>query len=94
MLTIEDIKKIAKLANLELTSEEESKFAPQLSAIITYVEKLKEVDTSKVVLGENKSFDANRFKDDNAGDHLTTMQALLNAKNKDAKYFLVDKKID
>ena len=94
MLTIEDIKTIAKRANLFLTVEEESKFAGQLSSVIDYVEKLKEVDTSGVKLHESNDIVDNRFKDDSFGDHLTTDQALFNAKNKDSKYFLVDRKID
>jgi aspartyl-tRNA(Asn)/glutamyl-tRNA(Gln) amidotransferase subunit C len=94
MFTIDDIKKIAKLANLNLTVDEETKFAGQLSAVISYVEKLKEVDTSNVVLDSSKNSDNNRFKDDSVGDHLSTEQALFNAKNKDSKYFLVDRKLD
>lgn len=43
-----DVKKVAKLANLTLSSEEESKFEKQLSDILQYVEKLNEVDTKNV----------------------------------------------
>ena len=43
-----DVKHIAKLARLGLTKEEEKKFEKELSAILDFVEKLKEIDTSKV----------------------------------------------
>lgn len=43
-----DIKKVAKLAGLTLTKDEESKFEKQLSDILQYVEKLSEVDTKNV----------------------------------------------
>lgn len=43
-----DVKKVAKLANLNLSPEEESKFEKQLSDILTYFEKLKEIDTKNV----------------------------------------------
>lgn len=43
-----DVKKVAKLANLTLTSEEETKFEKQLSDILHYVEKLNEVNVEGV----------------------------------------------
>jgi len=39
---------VAKLANLSLKKEEENKLEKQLEEILSYVEKLKEVDTSTV----------------------------------------------
>ena len=47
-LSISEVERIAKLARIELTEEEKKKFAGQLSAILDYVDQLKEVDTSKV----------------------------------------------
>ena len=43
-----DIEKIAQLAHLKITSEELTIFAPQIAEILTYVEQLKELDTSNV----------------------------------------------
>lgn len=59
MISKEDVKRIAKLARLGLTEEEIGKFQKDLSSILDYVEKLKEVDianvdpTSQSVLAEN-----------------------------------------
>ncbi len=39
---------IAKLANLSISTDEEKKLEKQLEEILTYVEKLKEVDTSGI----------------------------------------------
>lgn len=47
-LTNQEITDIAKLARLELTQEETTKYAEQLSAIFDYVRMLEEVDTSAV----------------------------------------------
>ena len=47
-LTPDEIKKIAKLAKLELTDEEIQKFLPQLSSLLEMAEMLNEVDTSTV----------------------------------------------
>ena len=43
-----DIEKIALLAHLEITEAERRMFAPQIAEIVTYVEQLKEIDTSAV----------------------------------------------
>ncbi len=59
MITTEEVKHIAKLARLGLTEKEVEKYQKDLSAILGYVEKLKEVDiegvepTSHSVLLEN-----------------------------------------
>ncbi|MBI2593297.1 Asp-tRNA(Asn)/Glu-tRNA(Gln) amidotransferase subunit GatC [Candidatus Daviesbacteria bacterium] len=47
-LGIDQVKKVAKLANLILTSGEEEKFSQQLSKILGYIEELNSVDTSNV----------------------------------------------
>ena len=48
MLSKEEVKHIAKLARLGLSEKEITKFQKELSSILGYVEKLKEVDVSKV----------------------------------------------
>ncbi len=42
-----DVRHVAKLAKLKLADDEISRFSKQLSEIISYVEKLDKVDTSK-----------------------------------------------
>ena len=48
MISKEDVKRVAKLARIGITKKEEEKFAKDLSSILDYIEKLKEVDVSKV----------------------------------------------
>ncbi|MDQ3063934.1 MAG: Asp-tRNA(Asn)/Glu-tRNA(Gln) amidotransferase subunit GatC [Acidobacteriota bacterium] len=43
-----DIRKIAKLAHLEITEEEVALYTPQMANIVAYVEQLNELDTSNV----------------------------------------------
>jgi len=43
-----DIKKIAKLAHLEITDEEVALYTPQMANIVEYVEQLNELDTANV----------------------------------------------
>jgi len=48
MITEKEVKHIAKLARLGLTSSEIRKFQKELSSILDYIEKLKEVDISGI----------------------------------------------
>jgi len=48
MISEKDVKHIAKLARLGLVPTEIKKFQKELSSILNYFEKLKEVDVSKV----------------------------------------------
>ncbi len=43
-----DIRKIAKLAHLEITEAEVALYTPQMAEIVAYVEQLNELDTSNV----------------------------------------------
>jgi aspartyl-tRNA(Asn)/glutamyl-tRNA(Gln) amidotransferase subunit C len=47
-LTIEDVERIARLANLELTREEKALFTRQLADILAYAEQVQGVDTTGV----------------------------------------------
>lgn len=48
MISKEEVKHIAKLARLGLTEPEIEKFQKELSSILDYIEKLKEVDIKNV----------------------------------------------
>ncbi|MGC2238245.1 MAG: Asp-tRNA(Asn)/Glu-tRNA(Gln) amidotransferase subunit GatC [Pyrinomonadaceae bacterium] len=43
-----DVRKVAKLAHLEITDEEVALFAPQMEDIVAYVEQLNELDTEAI----------------------------------------------
>lgn len=47
-VTIEDVRRVAELANLELTSEEEPRMQRDLNAVLHYIAQLNELDTSAV----------------------------------------------
>lgn len=47
MISKKEVQHVAKLARLGLTKQEEEKFKKELSSILGYVEKLKEVDVSE-----------------------------------------------
>ena len=45
-----DVRKIAKLAHLEISDAEVEMYTPQMAAIVGYVEQLNELDTGDVVV--------------------------------------------
>ena len=47
-ISVEDVRHIADLARLNLTEEEESRYAEQLSAVLDYAARLNAVDTSAI----------------------------------------------
>jgi aspartyl-tRNA(Asn)/glutamyl-tRNA(Gln) amidotransferase subunit C len=47
-LTLEEVEHIASLARLRLTEEEKARYRQQLSAILDYMARLKELDTAHI----------------------------------------------
>jgi aspartyl-tRNA(Asn)/glutamyl-tRNA(Gln) amidotransferase subunit C len=47
-VTIEDVRRVAELANLELTAEEEPRMQRDLSAVLGYIAELNELNTGEV----------------------------------------------
>lgn len=64
MINEEDVKKIAKLSYLEMGEEELKKFVEDFSSILDYVNKLDEIDVSKIEETSNMSTTKNVFRED------------------------------
>jgi aspartyl-tRNA(Asn)/glutamyl-tRNA(Gln) amidotransferase subunit C len=47
-VSVEDVRRVAELANLELTAEEEPRMQRDLSAVLGYIAELNELDTAGV----------------------------------------------
>ena len=43
-----DVRKVAKLAHLEISDEEVALYTPQMAEIVKYVEQLNEIDTENI----------------------------------------------
>ena len=87
----EDVDKIARLAKLELSEDERNKFAKQLGDIISYVEKLDEVDVSNVEPLAHVNDLMNVTRDDKSRPSLDKEQVFKNSPQHDKDYFLVPK---
>lgn len=87
-LSKDQVKHVAKLANLPLTEEEEEKYSGQLSKILEYVDQLNRVDTSNVEPTFNVSGNTNITQEDLVNKSLTQEKALENTSNKRDGFFV------
>ena len=88
-LDISQVQKVAKLASLPLTSEEEEKFSKELSETLDYVNQLESIDTSGVEPTSQVTGLENITREDVALPSLTQEQALQNAKSTHKGYIKV-----
>ena len=94
-LTVEEVRHVAKLANLELTDLETEKFTKDLSEVIDYnVSLMSQVDTSKVEPLYQVNPETNREREDETLPSLTDGQALKNAGSVYNSFFKVKAVID
>ncbi len=96
-ITRKDVEHVAALAHLELREEEREHMRQQLDAILTYIDKLNQVDTSKVepmaqVLAPSRADVA--LRDDAVGPCLPRQQALAAAPDADETFMKVPKVIE
>jgi len=89
-----DVRYTAQLARLTLSEEEIEKFQSQLSQVLKYVEKLREVDTTGVEPTAHTNPVYNVFREDESIDWLTAEQALSNAPRQANGLFVVTKVIE
>ncbi|MEI6712475.1 MAG: Asp-tRNA(Asn)/Glu-tRNA(Gln) amidotransferase subunit GatC [Verrucomicrobiota bacterium] len=89
-----DVRYTAQLARLNLTDAEVAKFQAQLSQVLGYVEKLKEVDVSSVDPTAHTSAVHNVFRSDEPRDWFTSEEALSNAPRQANHLFVVTKVIE
>ena len=84
-----DVRHVAKLANLPLNPEEKEKFEKQLSEVLSYVEKLEEVDTKNVEITSQVTGLENVAREDETSLSLTHEEALSNSKSTHNGFFKV-----
>jgi aspartyl-tRNA(Asn)/glutamyl-tRNA(Gln) amidotransferase subunit C len=92
-VTIKDVEHIAELARLKFNEKELENFTHQLNEILTYVEKLNELDTENVEPLSHPVENSNVFREDVIEPSVSTEEALKNAPDKNDLYFKVPKVI-
>ncbi|MHA7877785.1 MAG: Asp-tRNA(Asn)/Glu-tRNA(Gln) amidotransferase subunit GatC [Bacteroidota bacterium] len=83
------LQKMAQLAQLEVDTHSEKGLIEELSKIVTWIEKLQELDTAGVAPLDTMSMACNSLQEDVPETSLTHEQALANAPSRDTNYFRV-----
>ena len=89
-----DVRYTAQLARLNLSDEEVTKFQAQISQVLEYVEKLKQVDVSGVEPTAHANEIFNVFRSDESRLWFTPGEALANAPRQANQLFIVPKVIE
>jgi aspartyl-tRNA(Asn)/glutamyl-tRNA(Gln) amidotransferase subunit C len=93
----EDVLKVAALANLELTDAEVETYRGQLDDILTYIDKLNEIDTSTVEPMTQvvaASVDGSTLRDDVVVRSDVISEVLMGAPDPELLYFRVPRVIE
>jgi aspartyl-tRNA(Asn)/glutamyl-tRNA(Gln) amidotransferase subunit C len=101
-VTLEDVRRVAELANLELTAEEEPRMRRDLNAILGYVAQLNELDTSGVppmaqvseMLGGTLSKRGEPLRADAVQPSVDRARVMAAAPETDGRFFKVPKVIE
>lgn len=93
-ITAAEITKVAHLARLELNPAEVAAMTDQVGAILTYIDKLNELDTVGVTPTTHALAINNAFRDDVVIPSLPQAEALKNGPCQNGEAFVVPKIID
>ena len=93
-ITADEVRRVAALARLELSPDDEQLLTSQLDKILQYVDKLNKVDTDKVEPLAHVIDIVNAFRDDRATSRPSPDDLLANAPEKEKDFLKVPKIIE
>jgi aspartyl-tRNA(Asn)/glutamyl-tRNA(Gln) amidotransferase subunit C len=93
-MDIDEVRKVARLARLDLSADDLELMAKQLSAIIGYVDQLKELNTDGVEPMAHPLPVQNVFRPDELRPSLPVGEALANAPSRSENFFAVPAILD
>jgi len=88
-LTIDEVEHIAKLARLELNAQQKALYREQLSNILDYIAKLRELDTASVPPTAGGGLARMEFRFDRSCPGLSTGALLKNAPESEDDQFKI-----
>jgi aspartyl-tRNA(Asn)/glutamyl-tRNA(Gln) amidotransferase subunit C len=88
------VDEIAHLARLEFEAGAKDEIANDMNRMLSFVEKLNELDTKGVQPLIYMTDESNVLREDVVKETITQKEALMNAPKKDSDYFKVAKVID
>jgi aspartyl-tRNA(Asn)/glutamyl-tRNA(Gln) amidotransferase subunit C len=89
-----DVGYVAQLARMNLSPAEKELFQRQLSDVLHYIEKLREIDVTQVEAATHAVPVFNVFREDKPRDWFTAGEALANAPRKSNNLFIVPKVVE
>ena len=89
----EEVRKVAQLARLHLDPEEVEEYRGQLDAILAYIAKLNELDTSAVEPTTHVLAISQPLREDVSAETLPQKEAVRNAPESDGESFIVPRVI-
>ena len=92
-IDLKTVKHVAALARIEMNDDELEQYGAQLNAIIGYVEKLQELDTSEVPPMAHVAATATPMREDRLTDGLGE-KVLSNAPQREERFFKVPQIIE
>ena len=92
-ISIEEVEKVALLAKLSFDRKQMQKLTKELDQIVSYVEKLSELNTDEIAPISHMIDLKNVFREDNLEEWLPTEEALKNAPRAKNGFFSVPKVI-
>ena len=90
----ETIYKVADLARIEVKEEEVDGLITEMSKILTFMEKLNELDTQDVEPLVYMNPEVNVWRDDVVKQEITVKEGLMNAAKHNNDFFMVPKIIE
>ena len=101
-VSIEDVRRVAELANLELTVEEEPRMQRDLNAVLGYIAELNELDTAGIpamaqvgdMLGLLEQKHGETLRVDEVRPSLDRAAVMASAPETDGRFFKVPKVIE
>lgn len=88
------IHKVADLARIEIKEEEVDQLIGEMSKILTFMEKLNELDTSNVQPLVYMNPEVNVWREDVEKSEISVQEGLMNAAKHNDQFFMVPKIIE
>ena len=101
-VSIDDVRRVAELANLDLTAEEEPRMQRDLSAILKHIAQLNELDTAGIpamaqvgeMLGGLVQDRGETLREDTVRPSIDRAKVMASAPETDGRFFKVPKVIE
>ena len=93
-ISLEQVRHVARLARLELSAAEEQSLQADLSAILAYVDKLNQLDTTEIEPTTQVGESGTPMREDKVTNQPAAGEMLANAPSRSGNFFKVPKIIE